>query len=252
MILTSPLITSLSHRLATHPLYAAVTTRAALQVFTEHHVFAVWYFMSLLKTLQASLTCVRVPWTPPASGQLSYLINTIVLGEESDRLPDGTYGSHFELYLAAMREIGARTAVIDTFVGMVEQGTSVEASLAQASAPGPATRFIASTFAILSEGHTHATAAAFTCGHEDLVPRMFRQVASHTSILRPTHPAFFYYLDRHIELDSDSHGPLAREMLQTLCNGDEQRIRESVHAVERSLMARVHLWDGVHEAILAS
>ena len=205
MILTSPLITSLSHRLATHPLYAAVTTRAALQVFTEHHVFAVWDFMSLLKTLQASLTCVRVPWT-----------------------------------------------VSDTFVGMVEQGTSVEASLAQASAPGPAARFIASTFAILSEGHTHATAAAFTCGREDLVPRMFRQVASHTSILRPTHPAFFYYLDRHIELDSDSHGPLARQMLQTLCNGDERRIRESVHAVERSLMARVHLWDGVHEAILAS
>ena len=77
-------------------------------------------------------------------------------------------------------------------------------------------------------------------------------MASHTSILRPTHPAFFYYLDRHIELDSDSHGPLARQMLQTLCNGDERRIRESVHAVERSLMARVHLWDGVHEAILAS
>ena len=249
-MITSPLITSLTERLTSHPLYGAVTTRNALQVFCEHHVFCVWDFMSLLKTLQMSLTGVRVPWTPSASGRVSRLINEIVLGEESDTWPDGGCGSHFELYLSAMREVGARTAAIETFVASIEHGVSVTDSLRQACAPTPVTRFVEQTFAILAQGHTHATAAAFALGREDLVPQMFRQVTGHTSMLRDTSPAFFYYLDRHIELDSSSHGPLAHEMLDELCHNDAQRIRESVAAVERSLMARVVLWDEVHAAIL--
>ena len=242
-MLTSPRISTLTTQLRTHPLYAAVQTPAALRIFAEHHVFAVWDFMSLLKSLQQALTCVAVPWTPAPSGRIARLINEIVLGEESDLLPGGGYGSHFELYLGAMREIGASTASIEAFLRLLSEGVSLPQALAGSSAPPPVVPFVEATFGIIAEGRTHAIAAAFALGREDLVPQMFTSVASASAFLRDTHPQFFYYLDRHIELDGDSHGPLAQEMLDSLCARMPERHAEAEHAVVRALTARLTLWD---------
>jgi hypothetical protein len=248
-MLTSELISTLTTQLRTHSLYKAVQTPAALQIFAEHHVFAVWDFMSLLKSLQRSLTCVAVPWTPPTSGRTARLINEIVLGEESDLLPGGGYGSHFELYLGAMQEIGANTEPIETFLRLLSEGVPLSGALAQSAAPRPAITFVESTFAIIAEGRTHEIAAAFALGREDLVPQMFTSVATASAFLRHTHPQFFYYLDRHIELDGDSHGPLAQEMLDALCAGIPERQAEAEAAVVRALTARLALWDDTMRAI---
>ena len=53
-------------RLVAHPIYTSMTTPESLCVFLEHHVFAVWDFMTLLKSLQRGLTCVDVPWLQQA------------------------------------------------------------------------------------------------------------------------------------------------------------------------------------------
>src|SRR2546430_8875683 len=89
-----------------HPLYGELKTKAAVVTFMEHHAFAVWDFMSLLKSLQQSLTCVQVPWVPSGPRVSRRLINDITLVEESDELDDG-FISHFELYLDGMRQAGA-------------------------------------------------------------------------------------------------------------------------------------------------
>src|SRR5258706_12052917 len=91
-----------------HPIYGALKNHDAIVTFMEHHVFAVWDFMSLLKSLQRNLTCVELPWVPTGPTGSRRLINDIVLVEESDLLGGG-FISHFELYLNGMDEAGADT-----------------------------------------------------------------------------------------------------------------------------------------------
>ena len=86
-------------KLLKHKLYSNIETIKDLQVFTENHVYAVWDFMSLLKALQIKLTCTKTPWIPNSNSQTAYLINEIVLAEETDINQAGERKSHYELYL---------------------------------------------------------------------------------------------------------------------------------------------------------
>src|SRR3984957_5406355 len=106
-------------RLIGHPVYRSIHDPAALRIFMEHHVYAVWDFMSLLKALQQSLTCVTSPWVPVGSANTRYLINEIVIGEESDVDERGLRTSHFELYLRAMEQAGVSPAPIRGLTGAI-------------------------------------------------------------------------------------------------------------------------------------
>ncbi len=70
--------------LLAHPVYSQINDYEGLKQFSKFHVFAVWDFMSLLKSLQIGLTCVTLPWLPVGSANTRFLINEIVTGEESD------------------------------------------------------------------------------------------------------------------------------------------------------------------------
>jgi hypothetical protein len=244
----TPSIDTLRRRIEDHPVYAAVRTPSALALFAAHHVFAVWDFMSLLKRLQRELTCVAIPWMPPANPAAARLINEIVLGEESDETPSG-YRSHYELYRTAMTEIGAPTQWIDIFLDRLRAGYPISPALCACSAPPAVIQFVETTFSIIDTGSIHEIAAVFTLSREDLVPPMFLRVTAECAMHREDYPQFFYYLDRHIEVDSGSHGPLARDLLAELCGGSPARFREAEAAACRALEARLALWDGILSAL---
>lgn len=104
-------ITLSRKRLLQHPLYTSINTTQDLQIFMQSHVYAVWDFMSLLKALQQQLTCTTLPWQPKGDTQLRYLINEIVLAEETDEDADGQRSSHYEMYLDAMQAAGIITRI---------------------------------------------------------------------------------------------------------------------------------------------
>jgi hypothetical protein len=236
-------------QLAGHGVYEALQSVEDVRVFMEHHVFAVWDFMALLKSLQRALTGVDVPWLPTGSPRARRLINEIVLEEESDEI-DGTPISHFELYHRAMGEIGADRRPIDSLLAAVRAGTPIDVALAECGAPPGARAFVVKTFDIIASGKPHMVAAAFTFGREEPIPSMFRTLLGALSrqgehMLR----SLTVYLDRHIDLDEDRHAPMAVEMLAELCGDDCMRWEEAAQAANAALAARLSLWSSVVSAV---
>lgn len=243
----------LRQQLTDHPLYTAVKTLDDLRTFQESHIWAVWDFMSLLKALQRNLTCVDVPWIPVGNSETRYLINEIVVGEESDVDPDGNRLSHFELYLKAMEQAGANTSQMETLIAELASGRQLDEALATINIPEGSRQFINFTFELISKGRLHEIAAVFTYGREDLIPDMFIALVRQ---LRDQSPEklnlFTYYLERHIEVDGDHHSHLAKAMTAELCGSDSQKWQEATLAVEAALQARIALWDSVYDQISLS
>jgi hypothetical protein len=235
-------------RVVSHRLYHELGSREAVTTFMEHHVFAVWDFMSLLKTLQQQLTCVTVPWVPSGSTDSRRLINDIVLVEESDELGDG-YISHFELYLDGMRQAGADTAPIEAFIGLLRAGKPVVPALKEAGAPDPAAEFVARTWEFIEGAPVHCQAATFAFGREDLIPEMFSRVAALDAEVGRL-GTFVDYLRRHIQVDSEEHTPMAMQMLVNLCGDDESKWAGCEQAINVALAARAQLWDGITKAMI--
>lgn len=234
-------------RVVTHPLYANLDNHDAIVTFMEHHVFAVWDFMSLLKSLQSHLTCVTVPWIPTGPTGSRRLINDIVMVEESDELGAG-FISHFELYVNGMKEAGADTTAVEKLVDLLRAGTPVRVALDQAGVPKPSVEFAATTWTIIDTLPTHCQAGAFAFGREDLIPDMFTQVVAVNERSQRL-GTFVDYLERHIEVDGEQHTPMAMQMLADLCGDDETKWHECAATINIALAARARLWDNILEAI---
>jgi hypothetical protein len=240
-------LNTLRAQLLDHPVYAEVDSVEDLRRFMEDHVFAVWDFMSLLKRLQQDLTCTKVPWFPADNARAARLINDIVIGEETDVDPDGSFVSHLDLYLRAMADVGASTRQFDTFRSLARVGTSVETAMVRTGAPLHVQAFVAHTMALAQSGSTEEVLAAFFYGREDIIPEMFSRLQKTLAGARRDNASlrnFIYYIERHIELDGDSHGPMGRELLEGLVADSPQRHQRALHAACNSIRARIDLWNG--------
>jgi hypothetical protein len=243
-------IAPLRARLAAHPLYASIQTVEHLRIFMESHVFAVWDFMCLLKSLQRALTSVDTLWVPSRFPASRRFINEIVLGEESDEYQSRPL-SHFEIYLEAMERAGADASAISRVIETIRSSpapTSFETCLSMA--PPAAADFVRHTLQVIHEGSMAAQAAAFTFGREDAIPDMFRSlVRDLNATVSGDLSQIVWYLERHIEVDGDEHGPLSLRMVEDLCGNDPELWAEAVQAADTALRSRLALWDAILEQI---
>ena len=252
-------VPALKRQLDRHPVYGAVRNVDDLRRFMEHHVYSVWDFMSLLKYLQRDLAPANMPWMPTGDATVTSaqrFINEIVLGEETDDgLPDAkgnpTFISHFDLYIGAMEEVGADTAPVKAFIRSVQRN-GIEKALKSAKIPEPSRQFMQTTFGFIGSGKTHVVAAAFALGREQVIPGMFRALLADMNISKRKAPLFHYYLERHIHLDDELHGPLSLKLLGHLCSGSDTKLRSVSKAGREAIEARIALWDGVRAALPSS
>ena len=242
----------LKKQLETHAIFKRMNSLVELKIFMEHHVYAVWDFMSLLKKLQFVMVPSGSPWLPSPNGNVVRFINEIVMEEESDQLPSTLdspeYTSHFEIYLNSMQEVGASTSKINTFLELVRKD-GINNALSWPGLPEPARRFMTHTFDLIQKGKPHEIASSFAIGRESVVPLMFNRILDQTSLSPDLIPVFRYYLERHTELDGDHHGPMAHQLLESMCSGNPDMEREIIQQAETSILHRIEFWDGVLKAL---
>jgi hypothetical protein len=246
-------LVTLRAQLLDHPIYAEVVSVEDLKRFMEDHVFAVWDFMSLLKRLQQDLTCTKVPWFPADNARAARLINDIVIGEETDVDLDGCYVSHLDLYLRAMRDVGASTRQFERFRSLAAV-TSIEAAMVRTGVPLHVRAFVGHTMKLAQSGSTEEVLAAFFYGREDIIPEMFGRLQKTVPGMKNDKNRlrhFIYYIERHIDLDGDSHGPMGRELLDNLIADSPQRNERALRAACDSIQARIELWNGTLSAVRA-
>lgn len=238
-----------SEEMKHHRLFGLVKTLDDLRFFMTWHVFAVWDFMSLTKRLQHEFTTVRVPWFPPVSPHAARLVNEIVLGEESDETPHGNHCSHYELYLAAMEEIGAGTAQIRRFTEMVGANMPLDIALNVVGAPIPVRRFVNFTVTLAANGRTEEVLGSFLYGREDAIPDMFTTLLHAWGVDPATVPTLVFYLNRHIQIDGDSHGPAAVRLMHEYVGDNDDVLRSLLGSAIASIEQRIDFWNALAEAL---
>lgn len=239
------LIESAQWKLRQHPLTArqSIGCLEDLKIFMENHVYAVWDFMCLTKQLQKHLAPSGSPWVPKYSASSRRWINEIVLGEESDITFDGTgHLSHFESYLEAMAEIGIDTSWIKAWPNLVND-IGWKNAITHPRVPKPAQYFMTQTKEFVDSDKPWIICAALALGREDLLPEQFGSVLQQLEGAEIPSTIFKWYLARHVEIDSNEHGPAARRLLEELCEKDPIREAEATEAAISAIKAREKYWD---------
>jgi hypothetical protein len=241
----------LRNKINNHSLYKNLSSIEDVKTFMENHVFAVWDFMSLLKALQSILTNNNVPWTPKGNGTTARFINEIVMGEESDLNENGEAKSHFEMYIDAMEQINANTNQIRKFISLLENKSTLRDSINTVNLDPILKNFINFTFDVIKSEKAHCIASAFTFGREDVIPDMFLKIIqkSKTDSTDQRYSKLLYYLNRHIEIDGDEHGPISLKMVENLCGDDTKKWDEALDVAKLALKQRIKLWDLINRNI---
>jgi pyrroloquinoline quinone (PQQ) biosynthesis protein C len=127
----------------------------------------------------------------------------------------------------------------------------LEAALQMNDIPAPARQFMSFTFDVIGRNQAHLLAAVLAYGRETLVPQLFRSLIEGLQVNASEAPGLYGYLERHVQLDEQEHGPLAVLMVQELCEGSSKKLAEAMDVAEQALAARLDFWNGIHAALPA-
>ena len=241
-------LNDLKQKITAHPLFENKLEPKHICKFMESHIFAVWGFMSILKSLQKIITPDNLPWMPNKNTKngLVNFVNEIILCEESDYIEGIGFISHFEIYLLAMKNMGARTDQLDKLTSKINYEGYNEKYLDDVDASDEVKSFLKHDLEVSINGTLPEIIGAFTLGREKVIPNMFGYILpaiKETS----TSKYLITYLERHIDIDGDRHGPLSMKLLNASCGKEELSLAYATAI--KSLELRLMVWDKVYEEI---
>ena len=74
---------------------------------------------------------------------------------------------------------------------------------------------------------------------------MFRSILDKLGVSKNQCPTFYYYINRHIEVDDNKHGPIAISLLNEICKNNRRMKSEALQAAMIALKARISFWDKI-------
>ena len=241
-------LNDLKRKITAHPLFANKLEPKHICKFMESHIFAVWGFMSILKSLQKMITPNNLPWMPNKNTKngLVNFVNEIILCEESDYIEGIGFISHFEIYLLAMKNMDAKTDQLDKLISIISSKGYDEKYLDNIDATDEVKSFLKHDLEVSMKGTLPEIVGAFTLGREKVIPNMFGYILP---AIKETSTSKYLvtYLERHIDIDGDRHGPLSMKLLNTSCG--EKELSLAYATAIKSLELRLLVWDRVHEDI---
>jgi hypothetical protein len=213
-----------------------------------------------------------LPWVPGRDPVAARFVNEVVLGEECDVVSSGTPPiSHFDLYIKAMKEVGADTKPIESIVARLKTNggkwpdalentrslfelnstcaTTNGTSEHKTTIPKNTFDFVRKTFEVCDNRSTHQVASYFLYGREDPIPEMFQSLLGTLEKSGVPCEGLIIYLKRHIEVDSEDHAPLVAKLMKMLCSNDSKKWEEATKSAIDAIEARILLWDGILENI---
>lgn len=239
-------VAALTHALNNHQVYDLMNTLNDVREFMEQEALIAWGYMSLLKALQLQLTGTAVPWMPSANATVCRFINETVLNEESDFNLEHRPQSSFEMFLESMLELEADVFAITGFMHEAHNLESLFLTLKHEKLSQPVRDFLEHTFNLIEENKPHAIASALAYGRAGFAPDRLKAVVEQADEQsRKNFPRLLHFLQRRLEKDTAMHQHQAREMVDTLCGGNELKWQEAERAAVQSLERRKTQLDGL-------
>ena len=230
-----------------HPLYNSIKTPNHIRQYMYNQVWCVWDFMTLVKSIQLKLIPPSILWQPPKYPTLAAYIYEVLLTEETDKsIRQNENASHFQTYLEAMQQSKVDTKAIDKFIELLRSGASFDKAITKCDIHKEAREFVENTYAF-ANSELHISTAVFCLSREGIIPGIFNSLLSNLN-LDKDFQILNWYLNRHIYLDSESHGPLSIKLFKTVVD-TKKKEKEALEAALSALKARNKFMTHIYKSL---
>ena len=142
-----------------------------------------------------------------------------------------------------MKNMDAKTDELDKLTSKISDKGYNEKYLDDIDASDEVKSFLKHDLEVSMNGTLPEIVGAFTLGREKVIPNMFGYILP---AIKETSASKYLitYLERHIDVDGDRHGPLSMKLLNATC--DEKQLSLAYETAIKSLELRLSVWDRVY------